>query len=86
MLKQTLFKYLMAIFQNNFFRGIVAPRFQLKAQVTRLLPERKLGKQGDLRFLGSELRVVFGRATYLSKPSLGIARCLKKRSDEFARK
>ena len=71
---------------NDFFVGILAPRFQLSEQVIRLPPERKLGKQGDLHFLGSEWKVVFGGATYLSKPSLGMSRCLKKLSDEFARK
>jgi len=71
---------------NDFFLGILTPRFQLTGQITRLPPERKLGKQGDLQFLGSGLKVVFGGATYLSKPSLGMSRCLKKLSDEFARK
>ena len=69
-----------------FFVGIMSPRFQLTGQVTRLPTERKLGKQGDLQFLGSGLKVVFGEATYLSKPSLGMSRCLKKLSDEFAHK
>ncbi len=71
---------------NDFFVGIVAARFQFTGQVTRLPTERKLGKQGDLQFLGSGLKVDLGEATYLSKPPLGMPRCLKKLSDEFARK
>lgn len=71
---------------NDFFMGIMAPRFQLTGLITRLPTERKLGKQGDLQFLGSGLKVVFGGATYLSQPSLGLAQCLKKLSDEFAHK
>ena len=64
----------------------MTPRFQFTGQVTKIPPERKLGKQGDLQFLGSGFEVVLDEATYLSKPSLGMARCLKKLSDEFARK
>ncbi len=37
---------------DDFFVGIVAPRFQLLGQIIRLPPERKLGKQGDLHFFG----------------------------------
>jgi hypothetical protein len=71
---------------NDFSGCKVFPRFQLTGHVTRLPPERKLGEQDNLQFLGSELLVVLGGATYLSKPSLGITQCLKKLSDEFAHK
>ena len=49
----------------------MSPWFQFTEQMSRLPPERKLGKQGDFQPVGSGLKIDFDEATYLSDSVAG---------------
>ena len=63
----------------------MSPRFQLAEQMSRLLAERKLGKEGSFQPVGSGLKIDLDEAAYLSDSVAGCCLGFKKLSDEFAR-